>query len=495
MTMAAPSPARVRSLPRLPSDFVPRDLRGRRVMVLGLGTFGGGLGAALHLLQEGADVVVADASPAEKLEPSLRALDGRGAELLLGRHPTDDEVARCDWICASPAVPWSAPPLAEAARRGVPVESELTLLMRLLPCPALGVTGTNGKSTTTMLAARTLAAAGRRIWSGGNLGGSLLGSVASIRPDDAVVLEISSFQLEHLADVGLGPAVGLVTNVTPDHLDRHGTFEEYVAAKRSILAGARLAVLQAGDPTCRRFGAEFRGEVLWFGDASELRSGERGARLRDDGVATWRGLDGAEEEVDVAPLRLRGAHNRWNLLGAAAAATAFGVPFGAAARAGFGAEPLARRLNELGTRRGARFVDDSVCTSPPALAAALRSFDGPIRLLAGGYDKGIDPAPMVAAMFERCRKVYLYGAVARTLAGKLQGAGPDATGRRGAAVGRPLQWEVFPDLRAAFAAAAQEAESGETILLSPGYASYDQFRNFTERGDLFRALYAELPSP
>src|SRR5262249_32107774 len=307
-------------------------------------------------------------------------------------------------------------------------------------------------------------------------------------------LEISSFQLEHLAEVGLGPSVGLVTNVTPDHLDRHGSFEEYVAAKRTILSGARLAVLQAGDASCPPLRAGFRGRLRRGGDAAELRAGERGARLRADGVAEWRGLDGAAEEVDLAPLRLRGVHNRWNLLGAAAAATAFGVRFGAAARAGFAVEPLARRLNELGRKRGARFVDDSVCTSPPALAAALHSFEGSIRLLAGGYDKGIDPAPIVAAMFERCRKVYLYGSVARSLAGELQGAGPAVTGRRGAAEGRPLQWEVFTDLRAAFAAAAREAESGETILFSPGYASYDQFRNFTERGDLFCALYAELPS-
>jgi UDP-N-acetylmuramoylalanine--D-glutamate ligase len=499
--MATPSPARVRRLPRLPREFVPRDLGGRRVMVLGLGTFGGGLGAALHLSREGADVVVADASPAEKLGASLRALEGRGVELALGRNPTGDEVARCDWICASPAVPWSAPPLVEAAKRGIPVESEITLLMRLLPCPSLGITGTNGKSTTTMLAGRTLAAEGRRVWSGGNIGGSLLDSVVEMGSNDAVVLEISSFQLEHLAEVGLGPEVGLVTNVTPDHLDRHGTFEEYAAAKRSILAGARVAVLQAGDAICRRFGAEFGGDVLWFGDAAEFRAGEHGARLRADGVAEWRGLDGpvesdeSVEEVDLAPLRLRGVHNRWNLLGAAAAATAFGVRFPAAVRAGFEAEPLARRMNLLGRKRGAQFVDDSVCTSPPALAAALRSFEGPIRLLAGGYDKGIDPAPMVEAMFERCAKVYLYGAVAHALVGKLQGAARDRTGRPGAAVGRPLQWEAFTDLRAAFAAAAREAVSGETILFSPGFASYDQFRNFTERGDLFCALYAELPSP
>jgi UDP-N-acetylmuramoylalanine--D-glutamate ligase len=346
-----------------------------------------------------------------------------------------------------------------------------------------------------MLAAQMVGANGRRVFSGGNLGGSLLDRVASMGRDDAAVLEISSFQLEHLAEIGLGPTVGVVTNVTPDHLDRHGTFEAYVAAKRGILAGARAAVLQAADASCRSFGAEFRGETLWFGDAAAFRAGERGALLRDDGVAVWRTLDAPDETVDLSPMRLRGRHNRWNLLGAAAAATRFGVPFEAAARAGFAAAPLARRMNELGRKRGALFVDDSVCTSPPAMAAALRSFDGRIRLLAGGYDKGIDPAPMVEAMFERCAKVYLYGAVAQELASTLLRAVARAPRRPASAEARePMQWEVFTDLRAAFAAAAREATSGETVLFSPGFASYDQFRNFTERGDLFCALYAELPS-
>lgn len=482
-------------LPRLPRDFRPAALRGQRVMVVGLGTFGGGLGAALHLLREGAVVTIADLSPAEKLAAPLAALAPARPRLVLGRHPSEEEVADVDWICASPAVPWLSPPLVAAARRGVPVESELTLLMRLLPCPSLGITGTNGKSTTTMLAERTLAAGGRRVFGGGNIGGSLLDRVATMKADDAVVLEISSFQLEHLGEIGIGPTVGLVTNVTPDHLDRHGSFEAYVEAKRQILTGARTAVLQHADPSCRRFASEFGGEVLWFGDESTFAGDEPGARLRDGTLGVWRGRDGARAEVDLAPLALRGDHNRWNLLGAAAAATCFGVAFADAVRAGFDAPPLKRRMNELGRKRGVLFVDDSVSTSPPAVAAALASFEGPIRLLVGGYDKGIDQGPLLDAIARLCKKAYLYGAVAPVLADRLlKEAGGDAEMTATIPARARPRWELFERLEDAFAAAVRESECGETVLLSPGFASYDQFRNFTERGDLFCSLYAALPS-
>jgi UDP-N-acetylmuramoylalanine--D-glutamate ligase len=471
-------------LPRLTRDFRPVGLRGQRVLVLGLGTFGGGLGAALHLVREGADVVVADLRGAAELASSMAPLAGLPVRFVLGRHPTSDELANVDWIVASPAVKWTAPPLLEAAKRGIPVESEITLLVRLLPCRWLGITGTNGKSTTTMLAERTLAASGRRVFRGGNLGGSLLDVWREIGRDDAAVLEVSSFQLEHLGEVGLGPPVALVTNVTPDHLDRHGTFEAYAAAKRSILDRAEVALLPRGDPVASKFASGFGGRVRWFGeerafDPAELHAPS--ARLVDERFAELRDDAGRTTRVDLAPMRLLGVHNRVNLLAAATAATEFGVPFEAAVRAGFDAAPLARRLNEVARIGGVTFVDDSVSTSPPAVAAALRAFSGATRILVGGYDKGIDVEPLVEALLARSRKAYLYGAVGPSLATRLETAGaPRAS------------WSLFPDLRAAFAAAVADARSGETILFSPGFASYDQFRNFTERGELFCSLVAAL---
>lgn len=475
-------------LPRLARDFRPLDLRGQRVLVLGLGTFGGGLGAALHLVREGASVTIADKRGAADLAPSLAALEGMKVRFCLGGHASDDEVAAADWIVASPAVPWDVPPLRAAARLKKPVESEITLLVRLLPCRWLGITGTNGKSTTTMLAMRTLAAAGRRVVGGGNLGGSLLDHWRELTADDAVVLELSSFQLEHLGEIGLGPDVAVVTNVTHDHLDRHGTFAAYAEAKRQILTRAEVAVLPRADPTACEFARSTRAQVVWYGEEAAFRRDERGAKLRDERFARL-DLDGEPEretapEVDFEPLALRGVHNRLNLLAAATAATRFAVPFAAAATAGFAAKPLARRLNEVARVGEVLFVDDSVSTSPPAVAVALRAYSGATHLIAGGYDKGIDPEPLLDAMVRNCRSVYLYGAVGPALAKRLEGW------QSGAA--RPdFRHACFPDLPAAFAAAAAAASGGETVLYSPGYASYDQFRNFTERGDLFCALVAD----
>jgi UDP-N-acetylmuramoylalanine--D-glutamate ligase len=450
------------------------------VLVVGLGTFGGGLGAVQHLLREGAHVTVTDTRGPAALRESLEPLEGRPLTLLLGRQPSADEVAAADWIVASPAVPWTAPPLREAAARGIPVESEITLLIRLLRCRWLGITGTNGKSTTTMLATRTLAAAGRRVWGGGNLGGSLLDRWQEITADDAAVLEISSFQLEHMGEIGLGPDVAVVTNVTHDHLDRHGTFRAYAEAKRQLLHRAEVALLQRADPTCVEFGQRCSGRVVWYGDAAAFRPEDVGARLVDGRYGEW-----GDESVDLAPLQLRGPHNRLNLLAAATAATFFGVPFADAAAAGFDAPPLPRRLNQVGVVRNTTFIDDSVSTSPPAVTAALAAVDGAIHLIAGGYDKGIDPTPLIDSMVRKCSTVTLYGAVGPRL---------DELLRRKLAQGGELRADrvrVVADLRAAFAVATAQAGAGETVLYSPGYASYDQFRNFTERGDLFCQLVAD----
>lgn len=481
---AAAVPAR--RLRRFPVDFRPTALQGQRVLVVGLGTFGGGLGAVQHLVREGADVTVADTRPAAALAESLAPLHGLPVKLALGRHPGADEIAAADWIVASPAVPWNAPPLLAAAAHGIPVESEITLLVRLLRCRWLGITGTNGKSTTTMLAMRTLAAAGRRVWGGGNLGGSLLDSWQTIAPGDVAVLEISSFQLEHLGEIGLGPEVALVTNVTHDHLDRHGTFAAYAEAKRQLLVRAETALLQRADPVCVGFARDFGGRVIWYGEDSAFAPGDTGARLVAGRCAEFGG-----ERVDLEPLRLRGAHNRINLLAAAAAATCFGVPFPAAVQAGFAAEPLRRRLNEVATVRNTLFVDDSVSTSPPAVAAAVAAYSNVIHLIAGGYDKGIDPTPMLEVMVRNCSSVTLYGAVAPRLGERLKALLRAQEGIDPRPPLKPDAVRVVPDLETAFALAAAGAGAGETVLYSPGYASYDQFRNFTERGDRFCALVAE----
>ena len=400
-------PLRGRSLARFPESWRPVGLTGQHVLVLGLGTFGGGLGAARYLLRQGADVTVADLRSAAELGEGVALLEQSGARMHLGGDQTA-AVARCDWIVASPAVPLQAPPLLEAARRGVPVESEITLTARRLPCRWLGITGTNGKSTTAHLAHHLLSGLGHRCFLGGNLGGSLLEQVDEIRPQDVVVMELSSFQLEHLGPAGQGPDVAVVTNLTPDHLDRHGTFSNYCAAKAHILARADRAVLRA-DPTCRELARQFVGQVSWFGE----EPGQDGW-LSEGRFAIRSGSEEAEG-VDLGPMALLGTHNRLNLVAAALAAESFGAPFERAVKAGLDAGPLPQRLEPVASVGGVRYVDDSVSTSPPAVIAALRSLGDGIHLLAGGYDKGIDLGELPEEIILRCREVYLFGAMATSV--------------------------------------------------------------------------------
>lgn len=480
----------MRSVPRLrrfPAGWRPRSLSGQRVLVAGLGRFGGGRGAARFLVRQGATVTVTDLKGAEAFGPVPAELAAEGVDLRLGEDGVD-ALRTADWIVASPAVPWDAPVLRCAGEWQVPVETEISLLARVLPCEWLGISGTNGKSTTTTLAHAMLTACERRCWLGGNLGGSLLGDVEQMRSDDVAVLELSSFQLEHLGEMGVGPGVAVLTSVSADHLDRHGSLEAYHLAKEDLLCAARVAVLHRGDPVSVQIARRFSGEIRWFG--SESNPMERCTEVHYslmDGHAVQIGPEGQRRSEALSDMRLIGRHNQENLLAAAAAAVEFGAPFEDAIRAGCRVEPLRQRLQLLRVVDGVRFVDDSVSTSPQAVAAALSSFDGGIHLLVGGYDKGLDLGPMLEEIFQRGARCYLYGRsrerVDQALQSTLQQRDPSLRRRD-----RMSCWEMHEDIAAAFAAAVRHAVPGDVVLLSPGFASYDQFSDFTQRGELYRSL-------
>ena len=476
---------------RFPPAWQPCQLANQKVLVVGLGTFGGGEGVTRFLLSQGAKVTVTDLraeSQFGELPDSLRA---GGARLVLGEHRRQD-LEWADWVVASPAVPLNSEFLQAVARTNKPLETEISLLCRLLPCRWLGITGTNGKSTTAMLAARAIGSS-RRVFLGGNLGGSLLGEISEIRPDDAVVLELSSFQLEHLGAMSISPPVALVTNVTVDHLDRHGTRANYVAAKAAILQSAELAVLCADDRETERMGSEFPGQVIWFGTRTE--SGRKGC-FWDGSVLFAEGSQPAQR-ASIESFPLLGAHNKSNLAGAIGAAVfGFGATFDRAVRAALTTQPIYGRMNDLGMVDGVRFVDDCVATSPVPVAAALTSLDGVIHLIAGGYDKGLDTLEMRRAILDRGAVVHLYGASASQLAEELTADLEQWVRQQGQSARKPTaRWQVHADLASAFRSAAEAAKPGETVLLSPGFASYDQFRNFRERGELFRRLVAALSAP
>jgi len=440
-------------------------MQGQHAIVLGLGHFGGGFGAAQWLLRQGARVTVTDrAAPGTLAEPAAR-LAAAGARVVLGGHEGVDFSA-ADLLVVNPAVPLTAPPVAAARAAGVRLGSEIGLVLENWPGPVLGVTGSNGKSTTTSLAHAVLTAAGARASLGGNIGGSLLDHIDEAQPGEVAVLEISSFMLDLLAPGGLGPDVALITNITPNHLDRHGSFEAYRDAKRQILRRARRAVLNGDDPQVREAARGFPGEALWFG-----RRGD--AVVDDDGnLLDRRGWT----LLAAADIPLPGRINRMNLAAAFLAAAAVLGDEVRAARALPSAlaryERPAHRLELVGTWNGVTWVDDSSSTTPESTRGSLEAVGGGCILIAGGHDKGLDTEPLLDGAQRWARVVLTIGEEAQPLLREL-------ARRRVAA-------EAVGSVEAAVARATQLARPGETVLLSPGYSSHDQFTNYEHRAARFR---------
>lgn len=427
-----------------------QSFQGRRVTVAGLGRFGGQIAAARWLVEQGARVCVTDQQPAERLAESIRQLDGVAVEFRLGGH-VESDFTGCDLVVASPAIPPGSPWLSMAARAGVPVTTEICLVVERLPCPVVGVTGTKGKSTTTALLGRMLERR-RRVHVGGNIGRSLLSDLPAIGRDDLAVLELSSFMLHYLGALRFAPRVALVTMVTADHLEWHGGLDAYVEAKRQIVrwqSGDDVAVLNDADPTSRRLAESAGGQVRWFGSAAR----------------------------PALPLRIAGAHNQLNAQGALEAARVFGATFDDACAAVADFAGLPHRLQIVHEAGGVLWVNDSIATIPEAAAAACAAYPpGRVLQIVGGYDKKLDMAALPAALAPRCRAVLTIGELGPSLAARVSAAG-------GVAV-------ECGTLERAVAQARALATPGDVVLLSPGCASYDQFANFEQRGAEFARLAA-----
>lgn len=449
------------------------DYRGRRVTVMGLGRFGGGVGAVRFLSGRGARVTVTDAAPEGQLAESLAEL--RGVDLAavhLGGH-VERDFREADLVVVNPAVPRGNPFLEIARQAGVPLSSEMNLFWRHQRGRTVGVTGSNGKSTTTALIHSILKAAGWRVRLGGNIGRSLLPEVDQIGPDDWSVLELSSFQLADLDRLQVSPDVAVVTNFSPNHLDWHGTLDEYRRAKQTILRWQRpdsLALLNADDGDVTAWPTAARTYRFGLTDC-----GPRGCCAATATLALFQD----ERRKLLLPLgewlALPGRHNLQNALAAACAALALGVNPAAVERGVRTYEPLPHRLQFVAEVAGRRFYNDSLATTPESTLVALDAFTQPIILLAGGYDKRVDLTAMAAAIAARCKAVALMGQTAAPLADLI------AAHRRGDAphIGRPH------DFAQAFAWAVAQSAPGDVVLLSPGCASYDWFRNFADRGHQF----------
>jgi len=448
------------------------SLAGRRVTVVGLAR--SGVAAARLLRAAGAEVVGTDTKPVDALGREVAALRDSGVRLVTG-----DDAARAfegaTLVVVSPGVPVDAPQLAPARAAGLPIIGELELGWRATEAETIAITGTNGKTTTTALTGALLAEQPRPVLVAGNIGTPLAASALTFARDGLVVAEVSSFQLETIET--FHPRVAAVLNVTPDHLDRHGSFEAYVDAKARIFLNqdpSDCAVLNADDPAAAGLAARTRARVLWF---SRRRALEPGVFVRDGWVAAK--LNGHVEAIcPLAEMQLRGQHNVENVLAATVCALWLGL--GAAAiRRGIGRfRAVEHRIEFVRDLRGVQFFNDSKGTNVASTIKALESFDERVVLIAGGKGKGQDFAPLAETARGRVVHAVVIGEDGPKIAAALT------------AVGIPVS--AAPTMQAAIDGARAQAGHGGVVLLSPACASFDMFDNYEHRGDVFKKLVGAL---
>ena len=421
---------------------------------MGLGHFGGGVAAARWLARQGAQVTVTDLADEVVLAGSLRALaDVPIARFHLGGHREAD-FRRAHAVVVNPAVRPDDRFLRTARDAGARLTSEIELFLEACPARVIGVTGSNGKSTTAAMTAAILEADGRTTWLGGNIGTSLLDRIDQMGSDDCVVLELSSFQLQHLGGNVSMPQLAVVTNCSPNHLDWHRSYDLYRAAKQRILAGQRagdLAVLNTIDP--------------------EVSSWTRLVRGRQMPLAP---------QDDIPVLAVPGKHNRVNAACAATAAMAAGCA-PKAVRRGLAAFPgLPHRLEPIAVVEGRAFYDDSSSTTPDSTIAALEALQAPGWLLAGGRDKGLDIGRLAAAIVRRSRGAAFFGSVREELCRQVLARMPQFPCTPVETMEEALRWCWL------------RSRSGECIVLSPACSSHDQFQNYHVRGERFVELVDAL---
>jgi UDP-N-acetylmuramoylalanine--D-glutamate ligase len=436
------------------------DFAGKRVTVMGLGRFGGGVGVARYLVRQGADVLVTDLLEPDKLKDSVAQLDGLPIEFRLGEHNVSD-FTTCDLVVANPAVKPDNRFLRAAEAAGIPITSEIRLLVAALPNRrrTIGVTGTAGKSTTTAMIGHILrkTLGEDRVHVGGNLGGSLLDRIDDIGAYDWVVLELSSFMLHGLREDEWSPHIAVVTNISSNHLDWHGSDEAYVDDKRVILDH------QDGEEDVAVLGPGLHG---WLDH-----------RVRDMRFREERDIE-SNPRID---LRLPGFHNQINATLACDAAECAGVDWIAAAAAVADFPGLPHRLQFVLEHNGVRYFNDSKCTTPAAAELAIQSFDtGAVHVILGGYDKGSDLTPLAGLAARTCVGLYTIGTTGDGIAAAAEAAPGDAKVVR------------CGELAEAVQRAVDNAKPGQAVLLSPGCASWDQFDNYEQRGERFIELVRAL---
>ncbi len=445
------------------------ELKGKKVLVVGLGK--SGLAAALFLRRKGAQVTVSDVRSAAALGKDIPALLDEGIMVEAGGHGLLT-FRRQDLIVVSPGVPLDTPELAQVRSFGLTVIGELELAARFLVGRTLAITGSNGKTTTTSLCGEILAAAFPHVQVGGNIGVPVIALVDQSREDGWSVLEVSSFQLETAFE--FHPDIAVILNITPDHLDRHGSFENYVAAKERIFANQLpedALVLNADDEVAMRAAARAKSRVFWF---SRTRIVRQGAFLHD-GAIYFRATEQSAPEfiLKASAIPLKGLHNVENVLAAVCSARLAGVAPEIIRAAVQNFRAVEHRLEFVANINGVDYYNDSKATNVDAAVKAIAAFPGNIHLILGGKDKGSDYRVMRPLIQERVKTIYTIGAAAEKIITHLEGAAPIVNSGT---------------LDTAVTKAAGAAQPGDIVLLAPACSSFDQFENYEQRGQVFKDL-------
>lgn len=447
------------------------DISGKSVLVVGLGK--SGVASALFLKEKGARVSVSDSKTEAELHEHIPILLDHGIAVETGGHG-DRTFQKQDLIVISPGVPVNAAALEPARKQGIPIIGEVELAARFLKGKLVAITGSNGKTTTTALAGEVVRAGGAKTLVGGNIGTPAISLVPESSEQSWTVLEISSFQLETIEQ--FHPNVAVVLNVTPDHLDRHGTFEVYWEAKRRIFenqAATDFAVLNADDPEAAKMAAGLKSQLRWF---SRKKPVEAGAFVKGDRIFYVDG-GGEREIMSLADMQLKGAHNVENVLAAVAIGVIVGVPAQNIREAVKNFKAVEHRLEYVATINGVEFYNDSKATNVDATIKALESFPRNIHIILGGKDKGSDYTVLKPLLKERVKRVYTIGAAA----GKIEShiGGSTVITRAGT-------------LDAAVRKAMDAAISGDVVVLAPACASFDQFNSYEHRGRVFKELVQQM---
>ena len=475
------------------------EWKDKRVIVIGAARQGIALGRFLAL--QGARVVMNDRKSDEQLEEARQAFTHLNLEAAAritwrtGGHPIE-LLDGADAVCVSGGVPLELPIIQEALRRGTPLTNDSQIFLEECPCKTIGITGSAGKTTTTSLVGKIAQAYVQshddqpiyhKVWVGGNIGSPLLAVVDQMEKADLAVMELSSFQLELMT---AAVNIACILNITPNHLDRHADMAAYIAAKRRILEYQNppdMAVLGSDDPGSWGLLNEVRGKRFSFG-AKKPPAGMQGAFMDGDWLSLWDGEDIAHI-VRRMEIPLRGWHNVENALAAAAISMAAEIPLKAMRLAIPSFTGVAHRLEWVNFWRGADWYNDSIATAPERVIAAIRSFDSPedinrpVVLLAGGRDKNLPWEELAELIHARVDHLILFGEAAEKIAGVVN---------REESSARPYSIESYKGLEEAVNAAARIVEPGDIVLLSPGGTSFDEFRDFEQRGDAFKRWVHDL---